>query len=279
MRRENDGGKQSSLTREGVVIGTPQYMSPEQAQGLAVDHRTDIWSLGAVAYEILSGQPAFAPRDTYEQMIVQIVTTKPRPLREVAPHVPAEIAALVDATLVSDLATRLPDATSFAKGLAGGARLPSSSSPDFAHAATVAAAPVTPVALPMKTSDGVVVQAQTSPGKSKMPIAIVAAVAAVLLVGGLGVAMSKRPPDPPPATGIVAPPPPPSPAVTSAEPVAKLAPLTPIAEPSASASASPILKIPSKPIAVPPVRPVATVSAKPAAPSGQYGAAGVSTAY
>jgi eukaryotic-like serine/threonine-protein kinase len=280
--RENDS-KQSSLTREGVVIGTPQYMSPEQAQGLAVDHRTDIWSLGAVAYEILSGHPAFAPRDTYEQMIVQIVTTKPRPLREVAPHVPAEVAAIVDATLVSDLATRLPDAATFAKRLSEAAKLPTPSSPDLAHAATVAvAAPVTPLSVPMKTSDGVVVQAQTSPGKSKTPIAIVAAVAAVLVIGGVGIAMSRRAPDPPTATGIVAPPTPSPPAVaTSAEPVAKLAPLEPAPSPSASASviASAPLKIPSKPTIVPVVRPSVTASSKPVAPSGQYGAAGVSTSY
>jgi serine/threonine protein kinase len=276
VRRETDA-KQSSLTREGVVIGTPQYMSPEQAQGLAVDHRTDIWSLGAVAYEILSGRPAFAPRDTYEQMIVQIVTTKPRPLREVAPHVPADVAAIVDAALVSDLGSRLSDAATFAKRLSEAAKLPSPSSPDLAlgHAATVAA-PVTPVSVPMKTNDGVVVQAQTAPGKSKTPIAIVAGILALAALGlGAVVVAAKRNPEPTPTTGIVAPPPPS--VMVSAEPVAKLAPLTPEPSSAPAPSASIVVKVPSKPIPV--ARPAVTASAKPAAASGQYGAAGVSTAY
>jgi serine/threonine-protein kinase len=243
-------------------------MSPEQAQGLTVDHRSDVWSLGAVAYEIFSGRPAFAPRDTYEQMIVQIVTTKPKPLREVAPHVPADIAAIVDAALVADLEARLPDAATFARRLSEAAKMPSPSSPDLGHAATVAvAAAPRPV-----TNEGIVVQAQTAPGASKKPIAIVVGIlAAALLAVTAVVVVAKKKPEPAPSVGMIAPPPSVS---VSAEPVAKLAPLVMSAE-SASASAKPVEK-PKPPIVV---RPSVTTSAKPAQPSGQYGAAGVSTSY
>src|SRR6185295_1033402 len=132
IRAENDPAKsKASLTREGMVIGTPQYMSPEQAQGLPVDARTDVWSLAAVAYELYSGKPLFEPRDTYEMMIVQIVTTKPKPLAEVAPRVPREIAAVIDAALVADTNARLPNAGVFAQRLAEAANVPRTSTPDI----------------------------------------------------------------------------------------------------------------------------------------------------
>ena len=101
-------GGGGGLTRLGSAIGTPQYMSPEQAQGLAtVDHRTDVWSMGAVLHELLCGEPAYKDLPTYEQTIIHIVTNRARPLREVAPWVMAPLAAVVDQMLVHEPEERI----------------------------------------------------------------------------------------------------------------------------------------------------------------------------
>jgi serine/threonine-protein kinase len=87
------------VTRAGAVLGTPSYMSPEQAMGLpTVDHRTDLYSLGAVLYEMLVGEPAFPQRATYEQTILAIMTeTPPRVSSKVlvSPELDALVARLM----------------------------------------------------------------------------------------------------------------------------------------------------------------------------------------
>jgi serine/threonine-protein kinase len=104
-----------ALTRIGAAVGTPQYMSPEQAQGLDnVDHRTDVWSLGAVLHEALSGKPAYPDMPTYEQTIVRIVTQHARPLREDAPWVPESLATVVDQMLQHEPDQRISVASALA---------------------------------------------------------------------------------------------------------------------------------------------------------------------
>ena len=132
------------LTRSGVVIGTPQYMSPEQAQGLAVDLRTDVWSLGAVLYEMISGKSAYSDLGTYEQTIIQIVLQRPKPLAEIAPWVPRDLAVLIHEALTHDLAARLGDCAIFAERLAAAAASPRSgdAEPALATAATISASAI-----------------------------------------------------------------------------------------------------------------------------------------
>jgi len=65
----------TSATRAGALLGTPGYMSPEQARGLAVDARTDVWAFGCLAYEMLTGRRAFA-RDTLADTLAAVLTTE-----------------------------------------------------------------------------------------------------------------------------------------------------------------------------------------------------------
>jgi Spy/CpxP family protein refolding chaperone len=86
----------AGLTRTGELIGTLRYMSPEQAGGKGVpfDHRTDVYSLGATLYELLTLEPIF-PGDDYHRLLRHIFNDEPRPLRAIDPSVPAELETIV----------------------------------------------------------------------------------------------------------------------------------------------------------------------------------------
>jgi serine/threonine protein kinase len=105
------------LTRDGMVLGTPQYMSPEQAQGYTVDERTDVWALGLVLYEMLAGRPAYPELPSYEQFIIHLVSHPPDPLPRVAPWVTDELASVVHGALEHDPKARIQNCSEFVKRL------------------------------------------------------------------------------------------------------------------------------------------------------------------
>ncbi len=99
-----------ALTRAGVLLGTPQYMSPEQALGLRdVDARVDVWALGSILFEMVSGRAPYPECATYEQTILSIVRAPAARVRDVAPWVPADLAGVIDEMLEHDRAKRPAD--------------------------------------------------------------------------------------------------------------------------------------------------------------------------
>ena len=83
-----------ALTAEGSLVGTFQYMSPEQLEGREADARSDVWALGCVLYEMATGRPAFAG-ESQASLIAAIMTGQPRPVREVASVAPAGLESVI----------------------------------------------------------------------------------------------------------------------------------------------------------------------------------------
>ena len=99
----------SEITKTGMAVGSAGYMSPEQICGDPVDHRADIFSFGAVAYELLSGRKAFRNENLFK-LLETIVKEEPEPLSISAPEVPAALAEIVHRTLHKDPARRFQTA-------------------------------------------------------------------------------------------------------------------------------------------------------------------------
>jgi serine/threonine protein kinase len=105
-------------TSPGMVMGTVAYMSPEQARGLPVDARTDIWSLGVVLYEMVAGQKPFHGA-TPTDVIISIAEREPQPLVKCAPEVPIQLERIVKKALAKDREERYQTAEELLKELKG----------------------------------------------------------------------------------------------------------------------------------------------------------------
>ena len=101
--------EQKPLTADGVIVGTFRYMSPEQLEGQTVDHRSDIFAMGALLYEMATGRRAFDGKSR-TSIIAAIVSSQPPPLSQVQPLTPPALERLIGACLAKDPDARIQSA-------------------------------------------------------------------------------------------------------------------------------------------------------------------------
>ncbi|MDB4905513.1 MAG: hypothetical protein JWO05_297 [Gemmatimonadetes bacterium] len=114
------GEASASLTQTGIIVGTPTYMSPEQASGArTLDGRSDLYSLGVMGYEMLSGRPPFAGL-LAQEVLAQHVTRMPAPLATLVPDAPDDLLQMIAGCLEKDPARRPKDGHAMREGLRRG---------------------------------------------------------------------------------------------------------------------------------------------------------------
>ena len=116
IARAIDVARDDRMTSSGVALGTTAYMSPEQSLAEEIDARSDVWALGCVLYEMLTGNPPFGRgRD----VIARSLTGKPDPIRLTQPEVPEEVEQIVLKSLARNKEDRFANASDFASALEG----------------------------------------------------------------------------------------------------------------------------------------------------------------
>jgi serine/threonine-protein kinase len=99
----------SDMTRAGMIMGTPNYMSPEQVRGEKATTRSDVFSLGAVFYELLTNRKPFEA-DSLHAVLFQVMQNEPEPIGSLVPDIPPALQQLVERAMVKDPAARFRDA-------------------------------------------------------------------------------------------------------------------------------------------------------------------------
>jgi serine/threonine protein kinase len=234
----------TKLTAAGLVCGTPEYMSPEQAKGADLDPRSDLYSVGVILYQMVTGLLPFES-DTPVGFLMKHLTDTPMPPSQKQPEVevPPELEALIMRALAKNPADRFANAEEMRAELIACVPGDASASPRTASAPSIAA-PATPARstgksapAPTKAKAARTEEAETPPAKSGGKMGMVAAAAAVLVIGGAaGAYFATRGGGTAPAVAqtpaqVVQPPSaPPVPAVP-AQPAVAQPPVQPVAQP------------------------------------------------
>ena len=101
ISKMDTGGSGPALTRTGMIMGTPSYMSPEQAKGQRIDHRTDIYAVGAILYAVLTGKRPFDGEDPATTLTAVLTEDPPRP-RAIDPSIPEPIEAIIQRAMAKN---------------------------------------------------------------------------------------------------------------------------------------------------------------------------------
>ncbi|HWZ89892.1 MAG TPA: serine/threonine-protein kinase [Polyangiaceae bacterium] len=109
-------GSENQLTKTGDIMGTPSYMSPEQARGQRVDHRTDIYGVGVILYTALTGKAPFN-EETPHATIFAVLRGEPARPRSLEPTIPAQLELVIERAMARDPAERYPDMAAFEQAL------------------------------------------------------------------------------------------------------------------------------------------------------------------
>jgi serine/threonine-protein kinase len=109
IARVREGPQAKALTRAGATLGTPNYMPPEQIKGIDVDHRSDLFAVGAVMFTLLSGH-WIHDAATDQELLVKMLTLPAPPLSKLLPQAPTGLCQVVDRALSFEQADRYPDA-------------------------------------------------------------------------------------------------------------------------------------------------------------------------
>ncbi|MGD2145886.1 MAG: protein kinase [Anaerolineae bacterium] len=169
----------SGLTKTGTIVGTPEYMSPEQAEGGEIDRRTDIYSLGVVLFKMLTGRVPFS-KSTPHAVLIAHMTQEPPSISSISPGPPAPVEAVVRKALAKDREKRYSQVGDLGRDLAIAA---SGQMPPGLGRPTPPPAPASAAVQPT-----VVTQKPAAKARGKGWIWAVGGVAALLLVGACVVA-------------------------------------------------------------------------------------------
>jgi len=146
-----------ALTREGVVMGTPHYMAPEQLRSHKVDERCDIYALGVILYQMLTGKLPFTG-DNFPDLMLKIISEPPVPLAKLAPDAPRDLIAIVETAMSRSAAERFDTVAELGRALeqfAQGALFDVEQALSTRPMASVLPGPATPVATESRFPDTV----------------------------------------------------------------------------------------------------------------------------